>query len=247
MPGSKRNYSKKSTRKTYYPGRVGRKSYVIRSSDRTKSYQRTAKFAYLPPTLPAKMYCTLKWSGEANVTTGAFTSAQLIFNANSLYDPDGGTNLGNDQASLYDQLQPLYSRSFVSKVSGFFEVINKSTTNGLKVAIFACNNNTGITTGTYWDKIAQLPLCKTKTLSISGGSDKVKIPFSFTTDQVIGIKNSIMVDPSLTAQGAANPSNIWYVYCIVTALDDSANTAFYGRLIAYQHTIWFERNNIMDA
>lgn len=201
----------------------------------------TAKLGYgIQPSIAG----VLKADFEIYNSTGSYTNGVFKSRANSLYDPDYNNNATNDQALYYDMYKLLYNKYYVSKVSGYVDIMSPTDYGffDMKVCVFAsCDDFTASTL--IPDKLFSLPGNQVQVIK---GSDKPhRIKFSFTTDRITGRKNS-MEDESNCAEVNNNPANCWFVYVVISALDDTQNVWFYMRGTTWTTYKMWDRKRIAD-
>lgn len=195
--------------------------------------------------LPEKAVMHHRWVTTRAFNTSNGTFYDLVFRANSVYDPDNTTSPGQASASLFKLMSGLYDRYTVIGSKIKFTMMNANTgatcghfqtailTNGYSTTSYASVDQAAFDTGCSRPKT---------TMSVWGGTVNYN---SWSLRRYRGY--SAISNPTNDGGGATtNPGEQWYFHCLLQNLSGFQNPiGVICRIEISYIVVWTERRSAL--
>jgi len=166
---------------------------------------------------PDEYRCLLRYHETIPSAGSGGVLTQIIFNANSLYDPYAG--LGGHQPTYFDQLSSVYRKYCVVACQASLRFVNTSATEPVRVVLTASDNATSSSIGL--DGAAEGPYAWS-TIVGNASTPTVLLSSPMLTTAKISGQPTVLSDPDMYSSVLSNPVDLWYFICWAEAIDSVA-------------------------
>lgn len=178
-----------------------------------------------PQTMPDRIKVTLNYADVLDSATGLTSTLDLLYRANSLFQP----GLGTHQPNGYDQFTAFYSYYRVLACKIDVSMINNASPPGM-FSIIPSADSTLFTSPI--DAIEAVRAKHTKWLATASRTSE-RLSLYHTTREILGMNNKELYDDTTAAITSANPARLWWYHVVWHDNAGSANVTAVIKLKFY--------------